>query len=74
MKDVLLYQRGVSWCGGLAFVFGVVKAELFSGIVCGLPVNIWRAINISESLRVDILEAQDGGVVGVLNSGPSLSA
>ena len=47
----------------------------FSGIVCGLPVDFRWPVN--TWLRVGVLEAQDGGAVGVawpfpsgLTSGP----
>ena len=49
----------------------------FSGIVCGLPVDFWWPVNTwlrVGGLRVGVLEAQDGGAVGVAWPFPSVLA
>ena len=49
-------MRGGDGIDGIVWALVLLRLCGFSGIVCGLPVNI--------SLRMGILEEQDGAVVG----------
>ena len=55
-------------CGGKAAMALWMQCG-FSGIVCGLSVDFWWPVN--TWLRVGVLEARDGGAVGLAWSFPS---
>ena len=61
----------VWWDGrdGVVCILAMWKLCGFCGIAYGLPVDFWWPVNIS--LRMGVLEAQDGVVVGVVCPLPS---